>query len=61
MAINATVFYTPDRQYRITSDTRNERYRIERDLVLVGVFTSLPRLESWLRDHGFDIAELIQD
>lgn len=61
MAINKTVFYSPDRHLRITVDTGNRSYRVERDLVFVDTFTSVAMLESWLREQGLSLADLIED
>lgn len=61
MAIQRHVFYSPDRHLRITADSGNKRYRVERDLVLVIEFTSLAMLVSWLREQGLDLADLIED
>lgn len=61
MAINKIVYYSPDRRIRITADTRNSAYRIERDMVFVATFTGLPLLQRWLNENGLDLADLIED
>lgn len=61
MAIHKTVLYSPDRQYRITADQAGKAITVERDLVLVQTFSSLARLEAFLRELGLDLADLISD
>lgn len=60
MAIHKTVFYSPDRHIRISLLPGSRVYTVERDLVLVDRF-NLSMLESWLREQGIDLADLIED
>lgn len=64
MAIHTTVYYADGRHLRITVDAghrHSQKYRVERDLVLVGTFDSLAQLESWLREQGISLADLVED
>lgn len=61
MAIHATVFYTPDKKYRITGSERGDVFTVERDLVFEARFTVTHKLVTWLNEHGYDLADLVID
>jgi DUF1365 family protein len=64
MAIQSTVYYAQGRHLRITvkaGPRHSQRYRIERDLVLVIELDSLAMLESWLREQGIALSDLVED
>lgn len=61
MAIHPTVFWSADRRWRITADVTGNRFTVERDRSLMGTFSSLPELETFLREHGIGFADLEQD
>jgi hypothetical protein len=64
MAINKIVYYAEGRHLRITVNAgprHTQRYRVERDLILIKEFSTLGMLEIWLRENGIDFADLEQD
>lgn len=61
MAIHSTVLYSPDRRWRITANPAGTKIIIEYDLALKAVVFSLPAVESFLREHGVALADLVQD
>jgi hypothetical protein len=61
MASHKTVFYSPDRQYRITADPGGSVFTVERELSLVRRFRYLHELTDWLADQGISLDQLIED
>lgn len=61
MAEHRFVFRSVDRRWRISADVNGKRFTVERDGMLSGRFNSLPALQQYLRQHGIDFADLVQD
>ncbi len=61
MAIHGTVFYSPDRRWRISSDPGGRKFVLEYDGFYLLAFTSLIDLEEFLSVFGIDMADLIED
>lgn len=64
MAIQRTVYYAEGRHLRITADAgprHSQKFRVERDLVLVAQFDTLAQLEIWLRENGLRLEDLEED
>jgi hypothetical protein len=64
VAIQSTVYYAQGRHLRITANAgarQAQKYRVERDLVFVAEFPSLPMLERWLREQGISLEDLEED
>ncbi len=61
MAIHKTVFYSPDRQWRITADPGGKKFRVEHEGQFVMDFSSLPDLEAFLATFHIAVADLVED